>query len=149
MHRDNLGPVEKSGRTHLILALAQTNACPVAQQLSTLFYPQRQTRPLSLQRQGHSCSPARHRQPAEGFAALGVCDNPPAHTAGCLSTHTYINKTAVREMAGKGASPKYSCPSYDNLQWGGRWKIQSDFLHTTEVSFATPEKQNLPEKHSW
>lgn len=52
-------------------------------------------------------------------------------------------------MAAKEASPKYSCPSYNNLQCEGRWEIQSDFLHTTEVSFATPEKQNLQGKHNW
>lgn len=52
-------------------------------------------------------------------------------------------------MAGKEASPKYSCPSYNNLQCGGRWKIQWEFPHTLEVSFATPVKQNLQGKHSW
>lgn len=95
---------------------------------------------LSTETNQTSLTPvAGHRQCAEGCAALGVCDNPPAHTAGCLSTHTYINKTAVREMAGKEASPKSSCPSYDNLQCGGRWKIQCDF--TPQRSLLLPQRR--------
>lgn len=47
--------------------------------------------------------------------ALGVCDNPPAQAAGRLSTHTFMNKTVMREMASKEASPKYLHPKYNNL----------------------------------